>query len=129
METLREYGARYPRERSNDGKSPVGSSNGLRGTLPVQPAGRFVWSSALMVTQSHSSSLRREQPSKVSEEFHELKINVSIYFSGRKAALQHMLKTGLYSQHDVDLMKNHLNVISKVSDIWTLGERCYTEEN
>ena len=45
--------------------------------------------------------------------------------SGRKAALQHMLKTGLYSQHDVDLMKNHLNVISKVSDIWTLGECNY----
>ena len=43
-------------------------------------------------------------------------------FLGRKAALQHMLKTGLYSQHDVDLMKNHLNVISKVSDIWTLGK-------
>ena len=40
-----------------------------------------------------------------------------------------MLKTGLYSQHDVDLMKNHLNVISKVSDIWTLGERCYNAEN
>lgn len=36
-----------------------------------------------------------------------------------------MLKTGLYSQHDVDLMKNHLNVISKVSDIWTLGECNY----
>ena len=46
-------------------------------------------------------------------------------FLGRKAALQHMLKTGLYSQHDVDLMKNHLNVISKVSDIWTLGECNY----
>ena len=49
-------------------------------------------------------------------------INLSL---GRKAALQHMLKTGLYSQHDVDLMKNHLNVISKVSDIWTLGKCCY----
>lgn len=128
METLKKYGARYPRERNNDGKNPVGSSNGLRGTLPVQPAGRFVWSSVLMVTQSHSSLLRREQPSKVSEEFYELHI-ISMYFSGRKAALQHMLKTGLYSQHDVDLMKNHLNVISKVSDIWTLGERCYTAEN
>ena len=42
-------------------------------------------------------------------------------FKGRKAALQHMLKTGLYSQQDVDLMKEHLNVISKVSDIWTAG--------
>ena len=65
METLKKYGARYPRVRSNDGKNPMGSSNGLRGTHPVQLAGRFVWSSALMVTQSPSSLLRREQPSKV----------------------------------------------------------------
>ena len=32
-----------------------------------------------------------------------------------------MLRTGLYSPEDVDLMKNHLNVISKVSDIWIAG--------
>ena len=43
--------------------------------------------------------------------------------SGRKAALQHMLRTGLYSPEDVDLMKNHVNVISKVSDIWTAGNK------
>ena len=42
---------------------------------------------------------------------------------GRKAALQHMLRTGLYSPDDVDLMKNHLNVISKVRDIWTAGRK------
>ena len=33
-----------------------------------------------------------------------------------------MQKTGLYCQEDVDIMKNHLNVISKVSDIWSAGE-------
>ena len=47
---------------------------------------------------------------------------ISFYVLGRKAALQHMLKTGLYSPQDVDLMKNYLNVISKVSDIWSSGE-------
>ena len=31
-------------------------------------------------------------------------------------------KTGLYKQEDVDIMKNHLNVISKVSDIWSAGQ-------
>ena len=33
-----------------------------------------------------------------------------------------MQKTGLYCQEDVDIMKNHLNVISKVSDIWSAGK-------
>ena len=33
-----------------------------------------------------------------------------------------MQKTGLYKQEDVDIMKNHLNVISKVSDIWSGGK-------
>ena len=40
-----------------------------------------------------------------------------------------MQKTGLYCQEDVDIMKNHLNVISKVSDIWSAGELSLTYVN
>ena len=42
METLKEFGVRYPRVRNNDGKNQMGSSNGLRVTHPVQLDGRFV---------------------------------------------------------------------------------------
>jgi len=41
---------------------------------------------------------------------------------GRKAALQHMTKTGLYDSKDTELMKSHLNVLSRVSDIWVPGD-------
>jgi len=41
---------------------------------------------------------------------------------GRKAALQHMTKTGLYDSKDMELMKSHLNVLSRVSDIWIPGD-------
>ena len=41
---------------------------------------------------------------------------------GRKAALQHMTKTGLYGSKDMELMKSHLNVLSRVSDIWIPGD-------
>jgi hypothetical protein len=41
---------------------------------------------------------------------------------GRKAALDHMLKTGVYSEKDIDIMKSHLNVISRVSDMWVAGD-------
>eukprot|EP00092_Neocalanus_flemingeri_P004097 GFUD01004409.1.p1 GENE.GFUD01004409.1~~GFUD01004409.1.p1 ORF type:complete len:1441 (+),score=264.42 GFUD01004409.1:78-4400(+) len=41
---------------------------------------------------------------------------------GRKAALQHMTKTGLYDSQDMELMKSHLNVLSRVSDIWIPGD-------
>eukprot|EP00090_Calanus_glacialis_P026941 TRINITY_DN4235_c0_g1_i1.p1 TRINITY_DN4235_c0_g1~~TRINITY_DN4235_c0_g1_i1.p1 ORF type:complete len:1427 (+),score=292.50 TRINITY_DN4235_c0_g1_i1:78-4358(+) len=41
---------------------------------------------------------------------------------GRKAALQHMIKTGLYDSNDMELMKSHLNVLSRVSDIWIPGD-------
>jgi len=45
-----------------------------------------------------------------------------VTIKGRKAALQHMIKSGLYSSKDLDLMKSHLNVLSRVSDIWIPGD-------
>jgi len=41
---------------------------------------------------------------------------------GRKAALNHMVKTGLYSSDDVELMRQYSNVLCKISDTWVTGD-------
>ena len=41
---------------------------------------------------------------------------------GRKAALSHMLKTGLYPKEDVELMRQYSNVLCKISDTWVSGD-------
>ena len=41
---------------------------------------------------------------------------------GRKAALNHMLKTGLYTTEDVEVMRRYSNVLCKISDTWVSGD-------
>ena len=41
---------------------------------------------------------------------------------GRKAALSHMLRTGLYTVEDIQLMEDHQNILSRISDSWQAGD-------
>jgi hypothetical protein len=41
---------------------------------------------------------------------------------GRKAALNHMLRTGLYTPEDIQLMQDHQNILTRISDSWQAGD-------